>query len=185
MAQLVKNPPTTWETWVQSLGWGEPLEKGKAIYSSILAWRIPWTVQSMGSQRLWIYSKSFLQARLLLRFYLLQFLVLKKKNQPLSSVWERETSGDRCGSLLASYPGRGNVFPEILGNCAANYHILVILRILQTLLKVTSISCPLFWVARVYLPQNTSFSAATQCFNHNAKTALLIWTIYMDDNLLK
>ena len=51
MAQLVKNPPATWETWVWSLGWEDPLEKGKATHSSILAWRIPCTVQSMGSQR--------------------------------------------------------------------------------------------------------------------------------------
>ena len=40
MAQLVKNPPAMWETWVQSLGWEDPLEKGKATHSSILAWRI-------------------------------------------------------------------------------------------------------------------------------------------------
>ena len=40
-----------WDTWVQSLNWEDPLEKGKATHSSILAWRIPWTVQSMGSQR--------------------------------------------------------------------------------------------------------------------------------------
>ena len=39
------------ETWVQSLGWEDPPEKGKATHSSILAWRIPWSVQSMGSQR--------------------------------------------------------------------------------------------------------------------------------------
>ena len=44
VAQLVKNPPTTQETWIQSLGWEDPLEKGKATHSSILAWRIPWTV---------------------------------------------------------------------------------------------------------------------------------------------
>ena len=44
IAQLVKNPPAMWETWVQSLGWEDPLEKGKATHSSILAWRIPWTV---------------------------------------------------------------------------------------------------------------------------------------------
>ena len=49
VAQLVKNPPAMWETWVQFLGWEDPLEKGKATHSSILAWRIPWTVQSMGS----------------------------------------------------------------------------------------------------------------------------------------
>ena len=41
IAQLIKNPPATQETWVRSLGWEDPLEKGKAIHSSILAWRIP------------------------------------------------------------------------------------------------------------------------------------------------
>ena len=44
MAQLVKNPPAMQETWVQSLGWEDSLEKGKATDSSVLAWRIPWTV---------------------------------------------------------------------------------------------------------------------------------------------
>ena len=44
MAQLLKNLPAMWETWVRSLGWEEPLEKRKAPHSSILAWRIPWTV---------------------------------------------------------------------------------------------------------------------------------------------
>ena len=51
VAQLVKNPPTTWETWVPFLSWKDPLEKAKATHSSILARRIPWTVQSMGLQR--------------------------------------------------------------------------------------------------------------------------------------
>ena len=46
MAQLAKNPPAMWETWVLSLGWEDPLEKGKATHSSILAWRIPWTIYS-------------------------------------------------------------------------------------------------------------------------------------------
>ena len=41
MAQLVKNLPAVRETWVQSLGWEDPLEKANATYSSILAWRIP------------------------------------------------------------------------------------------------------------------------------------------------
>ena len=40
----VKNLPTMRETWIRSLGWEDPLEKGKATYSSILAWRIPWTL---------------------------------------------------------------------------------------------------------------------------------------------
>ena len=44
VAQLVKNPPAMWETWVWSPGWKGPLEKGKATHSSILAWRIPWSV---------------------------------------------------------------------------------------------------------------------------------------------
>ena len=44
VAQLVKNPPAMWETWVWSLGWEDPLEKGKSTHSSILAWRSPWTV---------------------------------------------------------------------------------------------------------------------------------------------
>ena len=46
MAQLVKNLPAVRDTWVCSLGWEDPLEKGKAAHSSILAWRIPWTVYS-------------------------------------------------------------------------------------------------------------------------------------------
>ena len=41
MAQMVKNPPTMQETWVQSLGWEDPLEEGMATHSSIFAWRIP------------------------------------------------------------------------------------------------------------------------------------------------
>ena len=43
-AQLVKNRLTMQETWVRSLGWEDPLEKGKATHFSTLAWRIPWTV---------------------------------------------------------------------------------------------------------------------------------------------
>ena len=56
MAQAVKSLPSMQETWVASLGWEDPLEKGMAIHSSNLAWRIPWTEepggpQSVGSQR--------------------------------------------------------------------------------------------------------------------------------------
>ena len=52
----VKNPPAMQEAWVRSLGWEDPLEKGMATHSSVLAWRIPWTeepgrLQSMGWQR--------------------------------------------------------------------------------------------------------------------------------------
>ena len=56
VAQTVKCLPTMWETWVQSLGWEDLLEKERATHSSILAWKIPWTEdpgrpQSMGLQR--------------------------------------------------------------------------------------------------------------------------------------
>ena len=51
VAQPVKNLPAMWETWVSSLGWEDLLEKRKATHSNILAWRIPWTVRSMGLQR--------------------------------------------------------------------------------------------------------------------------------------
>ena len=56
VAQMVKNLPAIWETWVRSLGQEDPLEESMAPPSSILVWRIPWTeepgwLQSMGSQR--------------------------------------------------------------------------------------------------------------------------------------
>ena len=44
VAQPVRNPLAMRKTWVRSLGWKDPLEKGKATHSSIVAWRIPWTV---------------------------------------------------------------------------------------------------------------------------------------------
>ena len=44
LAQRVKNPPATWETWVQPRGWEDPLEKGTATHTTILAWRVPRTV---------------------------------------------------------------------------------------------------------------------------------------------
>ena len=57
VTQLVKNLPVMQETWAQSLGWENPLEKGMATHSSILAWRISWTeepggLQSTGLQRI-------------------------------------------------------------------------------------------------------------------------------------
>ena len=56
VVQMVKHLPAMWETWVQSLGWEDPLEKAMATHSSTLAWKIPWMeetgrLQSMGSQR--------------------------------------------------------------------------------------------------------------------------------------
>ena len=53
---MVRNLPVMWKTWIRSLGWEDPLERGMATHSSILTWIIPWTeepsrLQSMGSQR--------------------------------------------------------------------------------------------------------------------------------------
>ena len=62
VAQLVKNPPAMRETWVRSLGWEDPLEKGKATHSSILAWRI-WVTKS------WTWLSDFDFIRLSNRLY--------------------------------------------------------------------------------------------------------------------
>ena len=58
VAQLVKNLPAMQDTWVQSLGWEDPLEKGKATHSSILAWRVPWTEEPDGLQSMWLQSQT-------------------------------------------------------------------------------------------------------------------------------
>ena len=55
VAQLVKNPLVVWETWVRSLGWEDPLKKGKATHSNILAWRIPGLQRDM-TERLLLWS---------------------------------------------------------------------------------------------------------------------------------
>ena len=58
VAQLVKNPPAMQETWVQSLGWEDPLEKGKATHSSTLDWRIPWTEEPGRLYSPWAHKES-------------------------------------------------------------------------------------------------------------------------------
>ena len=58
--QMVKNLPAMQETWVQSPGWEDPLEKGMPTYSSILAWRIPWTKEPGGLQSMGFQSWSLL-----------------------------------------------------------------------------------------------------------------------------
>ena len=50
VAQMAKNPPAMQETWVQPLGWEDPLERGMATHSSILDWRISWTEEPGGLQ---------------------------------------------------------------------------------------------------------------------------------------
>ena len=54
VAQMVKNAPVMWETWVQSLGWEDPLEEEMATHSSILARKIPWIEEPCGLQSMWV-----------------------------------------------------------------------------------------------------------------------------------
>ena len=63
VTQTIKNPPAMQESWVRSLGWEDPLEKGKATHSSILAWKIPWTIYSP-----WGHKESDMTERLSLHF---------------------------------------------------------------------------------------------------------------------
>ena len=58
MAQTVKNLPAMQETPVRSLGWEDPLEKGMATHSSILAWRVPWTEEPGGLQSMGLQSQT-------------------------------------------------------------------------------------------------------------------------------
>ena len=63
IAQLVKNLPAMQETWVQPLGWEDPLEKEMAMHSSTLAWKIPWT-EEPGSYSPWGHKESDTTERL-------------------------------------------------------------------------------------------------------------------------
>ena len=59
MAQLIRNPPAMWETWVQSLDWEDPLEKRTTTYCSILAWRIPWTIHLVTKSQTQLFVSKF------------------------------------------------------------------------------------------------------------------------------
>ena len=61
---MVKNLPAMWETWVRSLGWEDPLEKGLATHPSVLAWRIPWTEEPGRLHNLWGHKESDTTKRL-------------------------------------------------------------------------------------------------------------------------
>ena len=97
VAQLVKNPPPMWETWVWSLGWEDPLEKGTATHSSILAWRIPWT-QSMGSQRVWHDWATF--------------TFIHSNYLPKSRGWKKQGESDFAGENLTN-----TALPGVQGRC--------------------------------------------------------------------
>ena len=112
---MVKNLPAMWETWVQSLGWEDPLENGTVTHCSILAWRIPWTeepggLQSMGSQRVRYNWATFTFIMLSFDFLhklhlLISYVALLVKNPPANA-------GDgRDEDLICGWgrsPGEGN-----------------------------------------------------------------------------
>ena len=104
VAQMVKSPPAVWEPWVQSLGWEDPLEKGMAIHSSILAWSIALDRQA------WCTSvHEVLQARILewVAFSLLQLTVpTQESNQGLL----------HCKQILyqLSYQGNPGIVRDII-----------------------------------------------------------------------
>ena len=84
MAQLVKNPPAMQETPVPYLGWEDTLQKGQGTHSSILAWRIPWTIQFTGSQRVeWDLrsEKKFLRNNLVYQLAWKMYFHRQKKNR--------------------------------------------------------------------------------------------------------
>ena len=99
MAQTVKNPPVMRETWVLSLHWEDTLKKGTTTHSSILAWRLPWTIQSMGSQNkaqdllarfteiYKVYKVSKFTEYLLRGFILKAVLRTSEKNKQIYPVW--------------------------------------------------------------------------------------------------
>ena len=64
LAQMVKNPPAMWKTWVRPLSWEDPLEEGMATHSSILAWRVPRTEEPGGPHGPWGYKESAMTERL-------------------------------------------------------------------------------------------------------------------------
>ena len=105
------------ETWVQSLGWEDPLEKGKATPSSILAWRIPWSIQSMGSQRVghdWVTFTFFsFQDWWPLSFFLsLPWLPWLHKD--LGNTRQRELSLWGWKEGMLGCPSVRDCFPEML-----------------------------------------------------------------------
>ena len=105
MAQLVKNPSAMQETWVQSLGWEDTLEKGNTTHFSILAWRIPWTIQSMGSQRVghnseWL-SLSLRSLARTLNWFLVKVLLIS--NSILNILERTQNKPWTCKYLFKPY----------------------------------------------------------------------------------
>ena len=91
VAQLVKNPPAIQETCVRSLGWEDPLEKGKATYSSILAWRNPWTVHEVAKSPTWLSD----EVEKILKSKKVVYLKQEVANPHLNMNIKKESTGPR------------------------------------------------------------------------------------------
>ena len=81
MAQMVKNLPAMWETWVQFPGWEDPMEKGTATLSSILAWRIHGQ-RSLAGYSPWVYKESDMTGQLSIHMVEYTFLTIVQSNPP-------------------------------------------------------------------------------------------------------
>ena len=105
VARMVKNLPAVQETWVQSLGWEDPLEEGMTTHSSILAWRIPWT-EELAGYKLNLVRKfhSWLSAEGKAERFFFQLLLRKtlSRGQNLSSCLGKARWWIRWGSVFAS-----------------------------------------------------------------------------------
>ena len=100
VAQMVKNLPAMRQTWVWSLGWEDPLEKGKANHSSILAWRIPWTeepgrLQSMGLQSWTQLSKFHFHFHIYIYIYIYLYSTEWKERKEYSE-WTKQIPPQSC-----------------------------------------------------------------------------------------
>ena len=100
VAQQVKNLPGMRETWIWSLGWGDPLEKGKATLSRILAWKIPWAVYSTGLQRVRHNWATF-------TFIFHEWKLFSDWSLPLSVPWKVQRELSLTPELLTAWSLRG------------------------------------------------------------------------------
>ena len=113
VAQMVKNLPATQETWVQSLGWEDPLEKGMATHCSILAWRIPWTEEPGRLYSLWGHKESARTEQLTLLDYLVMLSRYHTEDALVEmSAHQVEVEG-QLPSIVKSY--------FFLSSCPTNY----------------------------------------------------------------
>ena len=85
VAQMVKNPPAMWETWVQSLGQEDPLEKGMSAHFSILAWRIPWTEEPAGYSPCGCKESNITEWLTLLLFHIYVYTCILEKGMTIHS----------------------------------------------------------------------------------------------------